>query len=744
MTAGGGMFAPVSLPIGSTDAAPTPAPSPWTVIVPVPEDAPAPPATHKGKVSLGVPAKRYEWRAADGGLIFYTCRFELSSGDKEMRPLSFAEHPKWGRQWRWLAPPRPRPLYGLDRLAARREAPVVIAEGEKSADAAGALLPGHVAVTSGGSKTAKVVDWAPLAGRTVVVWPDADKPGQAYAAAVAEALASLSPAPAVAVIAPPQGVAEGWDAADALAEGWTAERAQALVASAAPPAAGDAEGGSKRRRPQRDGLLDQLGEAELWHDPEGVGYASVPVNGHRENYEIGRRPFRNWLAWRAYEATGLAPGGQVLDDALRVAEAVAVNRGPCYPTWRRVAEHRGKVYLDLGCERWRAVEVDAAGWRVVDDPAPKFLRARGVQALPEPDPGELIEGLREFVNVENDADFRLLVAWLVASLRPIGPFPVLILIGQQGSAKSTAARICRLLIDPNTSPIRSVPKDERDLSVSAFSTWALVYDNLSNLPGWLSDALCRISTGGGFATRQLQTDRDETIFDAQRPVILNGIGEIGTRGDLTDRAISLTLPPLADDKRRPERELWSAFGAARPGILGALLDAVAAGIRNLATTTLDRPPRMADFATWAEACAPGLGWQPGEFLADYAENRREGREAAADASPLLPIVEAVLGRGGFGPVGFDGTAAELLVKLREVTGETQQRARWFPNTPSAVGSQLRRLAPLLEERGIVLDHYKAPNRAKTRKTALRCATPELFEALSARQRGAAQPSDPPA
>jgi putative DNA primase/helicase len=148
---------------------------------------------------------------------------------------------------------------------------------------------------------------------------------------------------------------------------------------------------------------------------------------------------------------------------------------------------------------------------------------------------------------------------------------------------------------------------------------------------------------------------------------------------------------------------------------------------------------MADFAQFVEAAAPGLGWEPGEFLADYEGNRQEAVAAAAEASPLLPALEAVLGRRGLGPEGFDGTARELLGELREICSEAEQRDRWLPRVESQVGTALRRLAPLLPPRGIVLSHYKV-EREKTRMIALRCRSAEVFDELCTRLRGERRPA----
>ena len=195
----------------------------------------------------------------------------------------------------------------------------------------------------------------------------------------------------------------------------------------------------------RDRVIDLLSDVQLWHDPERFAFATVPVDSHNENHEIGSNGFKDWLASRAYEATGSVPPAEAIEAVLRVARTQAL-RGPCHRTWRRFAEHGGRIYLDLGCPKWRAVEIAAIGWGVVDTVPVKFLSSRGMLALPEPEAGERIEVLREFVNVESDADFRLLVAVLAATMRPSGPFVILAVTGPAGSSKSTLAKIMVLLM----------------------------------------------------------------------------------------------------------------------------------------------------------------------------------------------------------------------------------------------------------------------------------------------------------
>ena len=164
---------------------------------------------------------------------------------------------------------------------------------------------------------------------------------------------------------------------------------------------------------------------------------------------------------------------------------------------------------------------------------------------------------------------------------PTGRYPVLEVDGEHGCAKSTGCRVIRSLIDPNRADLRTGPREERDLIISAKNSWMLGFDNLSSIPAWLSDALCRLSTGGGYAARELYSDTDEVIIDVQRPVICNGINELAQRSDLLDRTLRITMPVIREDQRRTEREFWSAFEQATPAILGGIFVAVSAALRNL-------------------------------------------------------------------------------------------------------------------------------------------------------------------
>jgi hypothetical protein len=361
-----------------------------------------------------------------------------------------------------------------------------------------------------------------------------------------------------------------------------------------------------------------------------------------------------------------------------------------------VAECGGRLYLDLCDREWRAVEIDDEGWRVVDRPLAKFRRSRGSQPLPEPARGGSLEELRPFLNVDHHG-WILIRAFLVATLRPGFPLPILIAKGEQGAGKSTGCRVISSLIDPRTSALRGVPREVRDLTAAARNSWLVCFDNLSRLPEELADAACRLATGGGFGGRELYSDHDEAIFDATRPLVFNAITELGTaRPDFLDRTLIVEFLSITPEVRPDEAQFWREFSERRPRILGALLDATVAGLRNLPQVKLERPPRLADFARWVSACEEALGMKPEEAIAACRANSAAASDLALEATPLYePLAE--LARQG-----FTGTVAELRARLDSMVSEAMRRSIRWPKSPNALGNALRRMATNLRAAGIEL------------------------------------------
>lgn len=688
-------FAPIA---SATGNAPGTRDGDWEIIVPVPADIKAAPKRHP---KLGKPSAVWTYTDAAGQLLGYVCRFDGHEG-KEFRPLTLWRSKSSPPTWRWTSWPPRRPLYGLTGLTERPFAPVVVTEGEKACDAAARLLRPFVAVTSpNGSKSADKANWSPLRGRSVTVWPDADAAGLTFARAVAKCAVEAG-ATSVAIVAPPQGVAVGWDAADALAAGWDEKRAADLISAAV---AVEVERAQRyRRKRQRDDVIGAVVNTEgveLWRDQSGATYATVPVGGHLENWSLRAFGFERWVSGLYYRKVGLALPTQALDDIRRTLDIKAYEEGAQYDPFVRVGSYNGKIYLDLCDDAWRAVEITAKGWRVIERPAVKFLRSASARALPEPDAGDVIERLRNFVNVASDDDFKLIVAWLVATLRPGSPFSILIINGTQGTGKSVLCRLLRSLIDPDVALICAAPKDERDLVLAAANTWVSAFDNLSNINGFLPDALCRLASGAGFRTRALHTNRDEAVFSVQRPVLLNGIPTLTEQADVARRAVVINLATIPPERRQAEGDFWIEFAAVRGRILGALLDGVSRALSAIDSIQIERPGSMADFEKWSMAAAPAFGWSAEELQTAYRRNQAVVVDDTFEADAVaVAIRDFVMPKH---PDGWEGAPAALQVELDEVTPERIRKSRSWPKTPAQLGNRIKRAKPLLEHKGFTIE-----------------------------------------
>jgi hypothetical protein len=450
-------------------------------------------------------------------------------------------------------------------------------------------------------------------------------------------------------------------------------------------------------------LFQGLG-TELVHDSAQIGYAIVPLPDEegRAVYSIRSAAFRGRLAKEYYSHCGSAPSANAITDAKSVLEGQAIHGGPLVEVSLRVAGDDQVIDIDLGDDQWRMAHVTAEGWEIQSHGQRLFRRAANMLDLPDPARGGHISELRKFIRVSDD-DYPLLGAFLATAIRPRGPYPILVLEGEQGSAKTTTARIIRRLIDPNRSDVRAEPRGLRDLAIAANNGRIIALDNLSRLSSQMSDALCRLSTGGGFATRTLYTDEDETVFEGERPIIITSIVEIASRPDLLDRCLIVRLRPIPENERRTERELWEEFKRARPRLFGALLDVASAALRNLpkASSITMTKPRMADAFTWASAAAEALNTNVESLIQAYSRTANAANASTLESSPIArPLWLLVADFGGTWSV----TASDLLKRLNaKVSDEVKRRPDW-PRTTRAIAAEVRRIAPALRATG--MDHFE--------------------------------------
>ena len=449
---------------------------------------------------------------------------------------------------------------------------------------------------------------------------------------------------------------------------------------------------SEGKRKSRSSVLIEIGDRfALFHDQNNEAYADLEINGHRETWPLRSKQFREWLSSQYYQLSKAGADRASLVEAIDALSAKAKFESPQRDVFLRVAGNDDKIYIDLCDADWRVIEIDAEGWRVLNETNIRFIRRRGMLPLPEPEKGGDVSKLWEFLNISKD-DRPIVLGFLVSAFRLGKPYVILVLLGESGTAKTTTAKVFRCLIDPSSVPVRAPPKDARDFQIGAVNNWCVTLDNLSGMPLWLSDCMCRLSTGGGFAGRELYTDTDEVLIHVQRPTIVNGIDDVATRSDFAERSVLLTLNAIPDDKKIPERRFWPDFEAERGKIFGALLDRVSQAIANIQGLSVPHLPRMADFVEWSIAAEGGEN----KFFAAYKRNQAGLVLAGIEGSPVGSAIIKLMNEGEV--LEWKGTATQLLHELSKYADDETKRskawpkgANWLSNTLRRLGSPLRKI-----------------------------------------------------
>ncbi|MBF0510160.1 MAG: toprim domain-containing protein [Deltaproteobacteria bacterium] len=484
----------------------------------------------------------------------------------------------------------------------------------------------------------------------------------------------------------------------AVEEGPEVVRRQIAEANAPAPKS------EKKKKSQADQLIDVFvnNGGQLFHDTEKNGYATLRIKDHFENYPLRSRHIKLFLSKAFRSEFKKTPNSQAVKDAINALDAMAVYDFPQYPTWvREGGNERDVLYVDLGGADWRFVKITKDGYEVKSDCPIKFIRPSGLLELPEPVPGGSLHDLRPLTNIRSEKDWILFVSALIDALRMNGPKMILIFQGGKGCGKTTASKVFRGVIDPNKAMLRVTPKDERDLVIAGQNSLICCFDNCSGIQVWLSDGFCRMSTGAGLSTRKLYTDDEEQIFSLKKSIVLNGIDQIASRGDLADRAIVITLPTMTETTYRPDHEIESEFRAILPGVLGSLFRVVSHAMRNLPSTTLSHCPRMSDFSHFVVASETAGLWAPGQFLEAYMENRDEASTATIESDVVAQaLLKFVLKKND-----WVGSTGELLNQLDDglYCPESTRRSKSWPRTPEGLSNRIARCEGELARRGVIYD-----------------------------------------
>lgn len=648
----------------------------------------------------------YRYHDEAGAELFQVVRFT---------PKGFAQRTPDGR---WGLNGARRVPYRLPELTAAVAAgePVWIAEGEKDVHALEAAGVAATCNPGGAGKWRQGYD-AHFAGADVTVVADRDEPGIAHARDVADRLAGV--AAQVRIVLPGAGAK---DAAEHLGRGLGLDAFEPADLDDTSPRGekfdddDDDDAPAGRAKHSVATQLVQLAEEiyELGVSTDGLAFG-LALDGPNVAHPLrgGRLGLRAALADRYMTETGKAASAGALADALLVVEGRCRHREPV-ELWFRVAPHGDGVVVDLGTPDGRAVIIEPAGWKVVDRSPVTFRRSELTLPLPEP-----VRAGRDLLavpmgNITAEV-WPLVAGWMVAALLPRIAHPGLLLRGEQGVGKTTVARDLAAVIDPTAAPVRSSPRDVEQWAVAAAGSWVVALDNLSAVPTWFSDALCRAVTGDALVRRKLYSDDDVSVLAFRRVLILTAIDAGALKGDLADRLLPVDIDQIAPTERRTDADLDRDRDHELPAVLGALYDLTADVLAALPKVDLDELPRMADFAKVLAAVASVRPCDANDPLSLY---RRLQEEVASEVVEGDPFAEAIanLARA-------QGTWRGTATLLAKALAVPDPRPKDWPRTPRGVGGALRRMAPALRSVGVEVEQVRTAGAGSRREILLRSTAP---------------------
>jgi len=441
-------------------------------------------------------------------------------------------------------------------------------------------------------------------------------------------------------------------------------------------------------------LLYHARYATPFFSREGQPCASIPAHvDARRILPLRSADFRDWLTANYYSEFESAPSSTALRTAIRTLEARAqYGDSPAQKIDRRLSFEGdpfapSRIFLDLANADGEILEITSHGWNITDNLHHSFRQSVSTLPLPVPQPatsqqppatGSLDEFAQLF-HLTPSARTRIFT-WLAAALRPIGPYPILVLRGPASSGKSTLARALRVLIDPSTAPLRRLPPRDRELLQLALQNWVLVFDQVHRVPIKISEALCAIASGDALEVAQPDA-RDDALMEIARPMILiapldEAQAPWNPPRSLANRSLTIDLTPIAAP--RPEAAVCASFEALRAPALAVLADAVSMALQRIRDTDLGNIARFADCAAWAAAAGPVLSLDS----AGITEEITNPDSIWIGSDPLRDTLYSLLRPNH----SWSGDATSLLIDLRALAPLAT-----LPSTPKGLSQALARI-----------------------------------------------------
>lgn len=425
-------------------------------------------------------------------------------------------------------------------------------------------------------------------------------------------------------------------------------------------------------------------------------FVNIPEQGV---YRVTEKKFEMFIMKKYYEATKKIPNKEVINQVINLCTAKA-----CFSDEQRVlslrcAEKDNAFYYDLADKEHNCVKITSSG--VVIEPIKEimFLKRRNQKEQVKPAlASEDITLIDKHYRFKSEEDRILHTISVITSFIPNISHAIIVFHGEKGSSKTTTMRKDRMLIDPTNSEVITLPKSNQDLALNLSNNYLSCFDNLENISAEKSNMLCMACTGGGFTTRTLYTNNEETTYKFKVPIMLNGINVVATKADLLDRCILIELDRIPSYERKEDSEIYAEFEKDKPKILGAIFNIISKAMNLYPSINLKELGRLADFTKWGYAVAEVSGIGGDRFLEAYLSNQSRANQEALDSNPVGNAIMYLLNK----QASFEGRVSELLLKLNEIAVENGMdiKSPLWANEANVLSRRLKEIKSNLELQGI--------------------------------------------
>lgn len=436
-------------------------------------------------------------------------------------------------------------------------------------------------------------------------------------------------------------------------------------------------------------------------------YGIVEVNGHKESINLNSDSAISWLKVRYFEASEKFHGNEMYENVISLIRDKASFSKDVEPTpiSKRIHSDNKSIYVDLASPDWKLVKITEDETSIVEhgNDTPIFARGKSQSRIPEPNfeyTGNPLDEFTKLVRMDNEPTFK---EHLICEFLAHVPTPIIVIIGQEDSAKSDRSALIKMLVDPSgdklDEQLGQFGRNDDDLNVRFANNYMSIFDNLSDITPEQSDTLCKAVTGASYSKRQNYSDADEVVLKFQRKIILNGISVNIEHSDLVRRTINYFTERIPSDEKLTRSQVMDKFKEILPDLYGQIFFVISEAIQYYddVLENTKEIPGMAEFSIWGECISRALGNEEGLFLKNYSEKLRNNSDLLNENNCIISFLEHTFDNQNATEITYQNGRWFALLESYATSEGIDKKSRNYPKSSAQLKSWINRSKPLLHQ-----------------------------------------------